>query len=119
MRAAIATFALLAMLGFAGMAAAQTTIDKSETKQAGREKLIKKLQTERVFHKIETPGTLPRLYVAPRFYTLDFDMKQQFVSVVYAYYFDGKKITDSVRIYDSKSGKEVGYFALPQGLKLD
>lgn len=119
MRSAVLVATLLASLGSAHVAAAQTTIDKSAEKQAGRERLIEKLHKERVFQKVVVPGNLPRLYVAPRFYTLDFDMKKNFVSVVYAYYFDGKNITDSVRIFDSKSGKEIGSFSLPQGLKLD
>lgn len=111
--------ALLVAAAFAHAAFAQTTIDKSDSMQAGRLKLMEKLRAERVFQKVEIPGNLPRLYVAPRFYTLDFDMKQKFVSVVYAYYFTGKNITDSVRIYDSRSGKEIGHFAMPSGLKLD
>lgn len=116
---ALLTIALVATIGTADIGFAQTTIDKSEAKQAGRLKLMEKLGKELVFQKVEVPGNLPRLYVTPRFYTLDFDMKQSFVSVVYAYYFDGKNITDSVRIYDSKSGKEIGGFSMPGGLKLD
>ncbi len=119
MKRLLATIAALAILAMVEVAVAETAINKSEAMQAGRLKLMEKLKNERVFQKVEIPGTLPRLFVQPRFYTLDFDMKQKFVSVVYAYYFDGSKSTDSVRIYDSRSGKEIGYYAVPQGLKLD
>lgn len=96
------------------------TIDKSAAMQADRKKLIEKLIGEGVFQKVETPGTLPRLWVRPRFYAAEFDQKQSFVSVVYAYYFDGSNETDSVRIFDSRSGKEVGsYSAVQGGLKLN
>ena len=55
----------------------------------------------------------------PAFYALDFDIKDKFVSVVYAYYFDGTNIADSVRVIDSNSGKEVGnYSPLNPGLKM-
>jgi len=96
------------------------TIDKSAAMQADRKKLIEKLIGEGVFQKVETPGTLPRVWVRPRFYAAEFDQKQSFVSVVYAYYFDGSSEADSVRIFDSRSGKEVGsYSAVQGGLKLN
>jgi hypothetical protein len=101
-------------------AAPVATIDKSAAMQADRKKLIEKLIGEGVFQKVEVPGTLPRLWVRPRFYAAEFDQKQSFVSVVYAYYFDGSNVTDSVRIFDSRSGKEVGsYSAVQGGLKLN
>lgn len=121
MKGALAASAILltfAIVG-AGVTSAQTAIDKSAAKQAGRERLMKKLGSEGIFQKIVVPGNLPRLYVAPRFYRLDFDTKQNFVSVVYAYYFDGKNVTDAVRIYDGRSGKEIGSYTVTQGLKLD
>ncbi|MBA2439983.1 MAG: hypothetical protein H0V50_04835, partial [Thermoleophilaceae bacterium] len=43
------------------------------------------LMSEGIFQKIETPGNLPRLWVRPRFYALDFDTKASFVSVLYAF----------------------------------
>jgi hypothetical protein len=95
--------------------AAAATIDKSPEMQADRKKLIEGLVAEGVFQKVEVPGSLPRLWVRPAFYSLEFERKEKFVSVVYALYFDGSKQTDSVRIFDSLSGKEVGSYSLVSG----
>lgn len=81
-----------------------------QAKQARRKALIEKLIREGVFQKVETPGNLPHLWVRPGFYALDFEAKSTFVAVVYAYYFDGSKFTDSVVLYDSSTGKEIGEF---------
>ena len=87
--------------------------------QEKRAKLLQDLVNRNVFTKIEMPGNLPRVWAGPIFYTLDFDVKQNFASVVYAQYFDGKGLTDSVGLSDSKSGKEIGrYSAAGGGLKL-
>lgn len=97
---------------------AAATIDKSDAMQAKRRELLEKLIAQGVFQKIEVPGNLPRVWVRPAFYQLDFDTKQSFASVVYAYHFDGSNPTDSVRLFDSMSGKEVGSFAPPGGLTM-
>ena len=101
--------------------AAAPKVDKSPEMQAGRKKLIEKLISTRVFHKVETPGNAPRVYVLPAFYELDFDMKQQFVSVVYAYYFDGSDAYgDLVRVFDARTNKSVGTYTIATGgLTLD
>ena len=83
--------------------------------QADRKKLIEKLIEQGVFQKIEVPGFLPRLWVRPGFYIADFDQRESFVSVVYAYYFDGSDPTDSVKLFDSQSGKEVGSYSIVAG----
>jgi hypothetical protein len=57
------------------------------------------------------------VWVRPRFYLLNFNEKEKFVSVVYAYYFEGHDFGDAVKIVDSLSGKEVGSFDL-RGLTL-
>jgi hypothetical protein len=87
------------------------TIDKSAQMQADRKRLIERLISEGIFQKVEIPGNLPRLWVRPAFHLLDFDRKQSFVSVVYAYYFDGSRVSDTVRLFDSKTGKEVGAYS--------
>lgn len=90
-------------------------IDKSEAMQKGRRELIDKLIAQGVFQKVEIPGNLPRLWVQPAFHELDFDAKQKFTSVVYAYYVDSGDVSASVRLYDSKTGKEIGSFAAYHG----
>lgn len=95
------------------------TLDKSEKMQKRRKDLIEKLIGQEIFQKVEMPGSLPRVWVRPAFYALDFETKEKFVSVVYAYYFDGTDITDSVRVIDGMSGKEVGnYSPSNPGLKM-
>jgi hypothetical protein len=89
------------------------SIDKSPKMQQARGDLIKKLIREGVFVKTDIPGNLPRVYVGPTFYGLDFDTKQQFVSVVYAYYFDGSGGLDIVRVMDGRTNKEIGDYVLP------
>ncbi|MCK4326382.1 hypothetical protein KAU86_02390 [bacterium] len=94
-------------------------VDKSADMQEQRKQLIEKLITQGIFAKVEVPGSLPRLWVKPAFYTLDFETKEKFVSVVYAYYFDGSNYGDTVRIFDNMSGKEVGSYSLADpGLRL-
>lgn len=98
-------------------AVTRPTVDKSPEMQKGREVFIEKMKLLNVIQKIETPGNLPRVYVAPAFYAADFDSKRNFMSVVYAYHFDGSGISDLVRIYDGRSGKEIGTYS-PAGLRL-
>lgn len=93
-------------------------VDKSDFAQKKRAELIGKLISQRVFMKIEMPGNLPRLWVGPRFAALDFDTKSSFVSVVYAYHFDGTDISDTVRVFDGRTGKEMGSFTITEGLSL-
>ena len=97
----------------------EVEIDKSPQMQKQRKAFIDKLIRKGIFKKIEVPGNLPRLWVKPLFYALDYDDKETFVSVVYAYYFDGTNYTDTVRIIDSSSGKQVGtYSTVDSGLKM-
>jgi len=52
----------------------QPTIDKSPAIQAKRFALIQKLFDQGLFTKL-TQGDMPKVYVTPRFYALDFDDK--------------------------------------------
>ncbi|WP_441228075.1 hypothetical protein AB7813_08975 [Tardiphaga sp. 20_F10_N6_6] len=99
--------------------AKKATVDKSDEMQSNRLKLMEKMRAQGVFQKVEMPGNLPRLWVDSGFHSADFETKQKFVSVVYAYYFNGSNIADSVRIYDGKTGKEIGDYSIGNpGLKL-
>ena len=95
-------------------------LKESKKKQAEREKFIQGLISAGVFQKVDPMGgTIPKIFVRPAFYQLDFDQKQAYVSVVYAYYFDND-VSKQVILRDSRSGKDVGRFA-PNlgGLKMD
>lgn len=88
--------------------------------QEKRWALIQKLISEGIFQKVGVPASLPHLWVKPVFYTLDFDVKEKFVNVVYAYYKTLSPAYDIVVIYDGRTGKEIGkYSEIYGGLKLD
>jgi hypothetical protein len=93
--------------------------DKSKATQVKRQQLIQRLVNERVFTKVGSPGNLPRVWVGPRFYSVDFDTKQQFISVVYAYAFDEVDIGNLVRVFDGRTNKEIGTYDESTGLHLD
>lgn len=87
--------------------------------QEDRKGFIDKLINNRIIQKVEIPGSLPHVWVTPKFYSLNFDDKQQFISVVYAYYITKNKKYDLVVLYDSKSGEKVGvYGKVYGGLKM-
>jgi hypothetical protein len=81
--------------------------DPGAPMQTRRQAIISGLQREKIVHKISTPGTLPRVYVLPRFYTLTFDDKQNFMGVVYAWVFECK-IGNLLRIFDAQTNKSIG-----------
>ena len=83
-------------------------IDKEPETQAKRKTLLQRLSNEGVFIKAELPGGLPRVWVGPAFYTLDFETKREVVSIVYSYYLDGSDPIATVRIFDGQTNKEIG-----------
>lgn len=92
---------LSALQAFAGM-------------QEDRMGFINKLIKKGIFQKVEIPGNLPHLWVKPAFHSLDFEEKQKFVNVVYAYY-----VTKDKKYDMDKTGKKIGVYADAYGgLKL-
>ena len=103
----------------------KSPITEPEELQAKREDFISELFRKGIFDSIEMPGNVPRLWIAPAFYLLDFKTKSSFVEIVYAYYFDkpdknkSRIWGDTVRIIDNYTGKDIGSYSLGQGgLKL-
>jgi hypothetical protein len=95
-------------------------VDKSPVKQREREQFINKLINQGIFAKVEKRSTFPRLWIKPAFYSLEFKEKEGFVSVVYAYYFDGNNFTDTIVLMDNLTGKRVGNYSLSNpGLKME
>jgi hypothetical protein len=87
--------------------------------QEKRKGFIQKLIKNGIFQKVETPGSLPHLWVKPAFYALSYDDKSSFVSVVYAYYVTIDKSYNLVILYDHRSGKKIGVYGEKYGgLKL-
>ncbi len=87
--------------------------------QDDRLALINDLMNKGIFYKISKRSKFPHLYVKPRFYSLNFDDKQSFVSVVYAYYLTKDPKATMVVLFDSRTNKKIGVFSkVDRGLKL-
>ena len=83
-------------------------VDRSPAKQQGRWAAIQKFIEKGVFTKVGVPGSLPRVHVGPLFYMANFDDKQFFLGVVYAYYFDGSSDLDAPASFQNlDAGAEV------------
>lgn len=94
--------------------------DASAEMQQQRLALINKLIGQGVFQKIEKPRQVPYLWVRPGFYALDFDMKEKFSNVAYAYFRANDPAVQLVILYDSRTGKRAGtYSEANGGLALD
>ncbi len=100
------------------IAPTEPKIDKSPTAQARREKLIKNLIKNGVLYKVDQPGSFPRMWVTPDFYRLNFDDKTTTAALVYMLYFSDEDNYVSVRIMDSRSGKQVGEYSRESRLQM-
>lgn len=92
-------------------------VEKSAEIQQQRREFIEKLIRNGIFAKVECLAEFPSVWVTPKFLGLDFDAKDQFISVVYAYYFEGEE--GHVYVIDNNTGKEIGsYSHATVGLKM-
>jgi hypothetical protein len=94
---------------------AKPTLDKSEKAQADRAALCTKLMEKGIFKSVETG----KVVVGLPFYALDFEAKQNFISVVHAWSFDGTNKYDTVKVVNVKTGKTIGTFSQSTGLVLE
>jgi len=95
-------------------------LPKVQELQERRYTFIQKMIAEGIFLKVEQPAKFPHVWVTSEFYSLNFEDKQAFISVVYTYYLIKNPEADMVILYDSKTGKQVGVFAETYGgLKLE
>lgn len=83
--------------------------------QQKRLSAINELTTVGVFYKVDKPGTFAHVWVTPLFYALDYDKKQVAISVVYAYYITEDPKSECVLLFDSRTGKQVGKYAVIYG----
>lgn len=88
---------------------------QEETEQAARNKLIQKLVAANIFQRVEFGRLDATIWVGPVFYSLDFEDKEVFCSVVHKYVAvhtgqDLSTVKDSiiVMLRDFRSGKTVG-----------
>lgn len=91
-----------------------------EATQAAREEFIDKLIERKIFTKVTTGVTVPKVWVGPGFYAIDFETKQKFVEVAFAYFACGEQPEVTVvKLLNSMDGKEVGTYDDAFGLQLD
>jgi hypothetical protein len=86
--------------------------------QAQRKDMIDKLLAAGYFYKIEMAGKYPNIWIGQSFYSLPFDLKENAAGVTYSYYYGIDPSLISVTLYDSMTGKDIGYYSIYQGLKL-
>lgn len=89
--------------------------------QAKRLQFIQDLINRGVFSKVEQPGTSPRAWTTPVFMSLDFQTKTEFCNAVHSYYFPNPADTNAsgLRLFDSRSGKQIGRYDRSFGLTLN
>lgn len=97
----------------------QPTTGPSEL-QAERVKLINKLVKEGVFGEIVIQNRIVKVIARPRFHALEFDTKQKFCSVIYAWAVEEDSTCDLLVLKDSQTGNRIGRFGPAYGgLKMD
>ncbi len=88
----------------------RTHVALDPAQQEKRKELIDKLTASGIFYKVVTVGNTPHVWVTPLFMALNFDDKQNFISVVCAYY-----DSDMVTIKNSRTGERIGSFSREYG----
>jgi len=82
---------------------------QEDMKQSARWNFIQKLVSMGVLHKVDFRHQAATIWVTPAFYLLDFDTKQSFCSVIYAYVSTkARSEIVAVTLKDRQSGKVVG-----------
>jgi hypothetical protein len=86
-------------------------IDKSARAQTERKAVIDGLMEKGLLRRIdgERAGTV-RASLRPGFYLMDDDTRRRYIDVIYAYYFDGSSVNDTVILRDARHGNEVGTY---------
>lgn len=87
------------------------TIDKSPRAQAERKAIIDWLVAQGHVRRYddERAGSI-RVTLRPSFYEMDEPTRKKYLHAVYAYYFDGSSITDTVILRDARHGNNIGRY---------
>lgn len=88
----------------------QSTIREPQGLQTDRRELIEELIRNGIFTKVEMRNTFPRIWVTPSFMVLDSEMREDCTELVYVYYHDGTKMSDSVVLTDAAAGEYLGFY---------
>lgn len=94
-------------------------VDLSASAQNQRKEVIDLAKIGQVFYKIETQENIVRIYVGPPFYDLPIDQKNKLTWNALLYYHGENKKQDSGVLYDSRTGKRVGFVHLERGLRMN
>lgn len=87
--------------------------------QDERKAFIEKLIKMRVFTKTSAENGVSKAWTGPAFSALDYDTKNSFCNVVYAYYLNEASVNKTMRLIDGSTNKDVGMFSeVYGGLKL-
>jgi hypothetical protein len=95
-------------------------IDKSDAAQRERRALIDELVAKGLLRRVdpERRGEV-RVTLRPAFYLLDNETRRKYVDAIYAYFFDGSSVNDTVILRDGQHGNEIGqYNPYRGGLKI-
>ena len=85
-------------------------IDKSAQAQRERKEVIDSMLEKGLVRRIDTARGALSMSLRPSFYALDDEMRRKYIDVVYAYYFDGGSVNDTVILRDARHGNEVGQY---------
>ena len=95
-------------------------VDKSPNAQAERKASIDEFIAKGLIRRVDLgrKGEL-KVSLRPGFYVMEEEMRRKTIEVLYAYYFDGTSINDTVILRDARHGNEVGtYNPYNQGLRM-
>ena len=86
-------------------------IDKSARAQSERKAVIDGLVEKNLVRRIdgERGGSL-RVTLRPAFYLMDEPTRREYIDVIYAFYFDGSSVNDTIILRDARHGNEVGSY---------
>ena len=86
-------------------------IDKSDQAQRERKAVIGELIEKGLVRRIDQQrtGSL-RIVLRGPFYLMDENTRRKYIEAVYAYYFDGSNVNDTVILRDAQHGNEVGQY---------
>ena len=95
-------------------------VDKSPNAQAERKASIDEFIAKGLIRRVDLgrKGEI-KVSLRPGFYAMEEEMRRKTIEVLYAYYFDGTSINDTVILRDARHGNEVGtYNPYNQGLRM-
>jgi predicted amidophosphoribosyltransferase len=98
--------------------APEFSVDTSHATQQARNELLQEMILAGLFQKVEQTDRTARVYVTPKFMELPIDQKESLINAVAAWHYTKTK-SAHVRLIHSQTGKTVGSFMPPLGLRME